>query len=81
MGENEKQRRLNVIRLFFIILHLVVETIPGVIECINLVEPEGFFIEGVESQSEAYEKTEKKDKYLFLFWLVHSNLIFLRYRE
>jgi hypothetical protein len=49
MGETEKQRRLNVIRLFFIILYLVFETIPGVIECINFVEPEGFSIKGVES--------------------------------
>jgi hypothetical protein len=49
MGETEKQRRLNVIRLFFIILYLVFEIIPGVIESIDLVQPEGFSIKGVES--------------------------------
>jgi hypothetical protein len=41
---------------------LLFEIIPGVIEGMDFINPQGFFIKGVESQGKPNEKTEKKDK-------------------
>jgi hypothetical protein len=38
----------------------------------DLINPEGFLVKGIKSQNKTYEKTEKKDKNLFLSCLIQS---------
>ena len=62
---------MKVRRILFIILQLIFYTISRIIEGMDFVNPERFLVEGVESQSKADEKTEKKDEDLFSFEHVH----------
>jgi hypothetical protein len=58
---------MKVRRILFIIFQLISYTISRIIEGVDFVNPERFLVEGVESQSKADEKTEKKDEDLFSF--------------
>jgi hypothetical protein len=66
VGENEKKGRMKIGWILFIEFYLAFEVISGVVEGMDFVQPEGLLIESVESQSEAYQETQKKDQNLFL---------------
>lgn len=38
----------------------------------DFINPEGFLVESVESQCEAYQETEDEDENLLLFYLIQS---------
>jgi len=62
MGEEEEERRVKIRWILFIKFYLAFEVISGVIEGVDFIHPEGFLIEGIESQGEADEETKKKNK-------------------
>ena len=49
MGEDKKKRRLKVSRIFFVKTKLTLKIISGFVKSMNLIQPKGFFVEGVES--------------------------------
>ena len=49
MGQDEEQRGMEIGWVFFIELKLVFQAIPGIVKCMNLIQPEGFLVESVES--------------------------------
>jgi hypothetical protein len=49
MGEDEEKWRMKECRVLFIEFYLIPKTIPRILEGINLVKPERFLVEGVES--------------------------------
>ena len=51
---------MKVCRILLIIFQLTFKTISRIIEGMDFVNPEGFLVEGVESQGEANEKTERE---------------------
>jgi hypothetical protein len=46
---------------------LAFEVISGVIEGVDFIHPEGFFVEGIESQGKADNQTKKEDEDFFAF--------------
>jgi hypothetical protein len=62
MGEDEEEGRMKKVGVSFIKFYLVFEVIPGVIEGMDFIQPEGFLIEGIKPQGKAYKEAEKKDK-------------------
>jgi hypothetical protein len=66
MGENKKKRRVQKSRVAFVKLQLIPKIISRIIIRMNFIHPEGFFIEGVEPQSETHEEAEKQNENLFL---------------
>ena len=67
MGEDEKERGMKMGRVLLIISQLTSQIVPRFIERMNFIDPEGFSVEGVESQCKPDEKAEKKDQDFFLF--------------
>ena len=67
MGEDKKQRRMEIRGVLFVEFYLVFEVISRVIECMDFIHPERFLVEGIESQGKAYEEAENKDNNFFLF--------------
>ncbi len=55
MGEDKKEGRMKKSGILFVIAYLALKIIPGIIEGVNLIHPEGFVVKGVESQAEAYD--------------------------
>jgi hypothetical protein len=65
MGENEEKGRMKEInRILLEIRYLCFKPVPRVIERMNLIDPQGFAVKGVEPQAEAYEEASNKDQYL-----------------
>jgi len=62
MGQHKKEGRVKKGGIFFVKLYLPFEIISRVVEGIDLIHPEGFLVEGIESKSKSYEKTEDKNK-------------------
>jgi hypothetical protein len=58
MIENEEEGRVKVKRPPLIKFQLVFETILRVIKRMDFVEPEGFFVKGVKSQSKTNDKAK-----------------------
>jgi hypothetical protein len=48
MGEDIKQWRMKVCRILFIIFQLAFKVISRIIEGMDLINPKGFLIEGVD---------------------------------
>jgi hypothetical protein len=44
--------------IFFVKSQLILQAILRIMIGVNFIDPERFFIEGVESESEAYKETE-----------------------
>jgi hypothetical protein len=61
MGEDEEERGVKIRGVLFIKFYLAFEVISGVIEGVDFINPEGFLVEGIEPQGEAYDETEKKN--------------------
>ena len=70
MGEDKKKRRMKVGWVLFVILKLALDAIPGIIESMDFINPEGFLVEGVKSQCESYENANTKNKNFLLFDLI-----------
>ena len=69
MGKEIKEGGMKKIGwMLFKVFYLVFNPLPRIIEGMNFVDPEGFLIKSVESQSEPNNETKNKQKY------------FLRYR-
>jgi hypothetical protein len=62
VGENEEEGRMKEAGVPFVKFYLVSEVIPGVIEGVDFIHPEGFLVKGIESKGKPNEKAEKKDK-------------------
>jgi hypothetical protein len=80
VGENEEKGRMKIRGILFIEFYLAFEVVSGVIEGMDFVYPEGFFIKGVKSEGKAYEKAENDDKNFFSFYVAHngeSQLLYL----
>ena len=73
MGENKKKGRVKVCWIFFVILYLVFNAISRIIVSMDFVNPEGFLIEGVESEGKTYDETENQDEYFSLSYILHSS--------
>jgi hypothetical protein len=73
MSENKKKRRVKVGWIFFVILYLVFNAISRIIVSMDFVNPEGFLVEGVESQGKTYNERENKDEDFFLIYFLHSS--------
>ena len=71
MGEYEKKRGVNMGWVLLIISQLPSQIIPRLIESMNFIDPEGFSVEGVESEGEADEETKNQNEDLFLFKYLH----------
>jgi hypothetical protein len=71
VGEHKKERRVKKSGIFLIKSELGSEIIPGVIEGMHFIHPEGLFIKEIKSQCKTYEQTENEDKYFFLFHFIH----------
>jgi hypothetical protein len=67
MGEDEEERRVKIRGVLFIKFYLAFEIIPGVIEGVDFIHPEGFLVEGIEPQGEADNQTKKEDEDFFAF--------------
>lgn len=57
--------------VFFIKFYLAFQIISGIIKGMDFVHPEGFLVKGIESEGEANEETEEKNKYLFFKRVIH----------
>jgi hypothetical protein len=71
MGEHKKEGRVKKSRILLIKSELGSEIIPGVIEGMDLIHPEGFLVEGIESEGKSDEKAEHDQKNFFSpcnFW-------------
>ena len=67
MGENEKEWRMKKGRILFVELGLVSETIPRIVESVNLIHPEGLSVKGIISQCKPNEEAEdKRDQFFSL---------------
>jgi hypothetical protein len=49
VGEDEKEGRVKISWVFFVEIYLFLKAKSRIIQCIDLVYPEGFSVEGVES--------------------------------
>jgi len=67
VGENKEEGRVEISRSLFIKLYLAFKVISGVIEGMDFVHPEGFLVEGIESQGEADNQTKKENEDFFAF--------------
>jgi hypothetical protein len=76
MGKDEEEGRMKVRRILLIKFDLPSEIVSGVVEGMNFVYPERFFVEGVESQSKAYEETKNNDKNFFSSWVTHNSQLY-----
>jgi hypothetical protein len=65
MGEDEEEGRMEKAGVTFIKFYLVFEVIPGIIEGMDFINPEGFLVEGIEPQGKSHQKAEKKHKNFF----------------
>lgn len=65
--------------VLFVILQLVLDVISRIIEGMDFVNPDGFLIEGVESQGKPYNETQNKGKDFFPPYFIHSSGLILRY--
>jgi hypothetical protein len=72
VGENEKKGRVEESGVLIIEFYLAFEIIPGVVEGIDFIQPEGFLVKSMESQYKAYDKTKNEDKNLLLPYATHS---------
>jgi hypothetical protein len=67
MGEDKKQRRVEKRRILLIEFYLVLETISRIIEGMDLINPKGLFVKGIEPQCQTNEKANNKDKQFLMF--------------
>jgi hypothetical protein len=67
VGEDEKERGMKMGRVLLIISQLTSQIVPRFIERMNFIDPEGFSVEGVESEGEADEETKNQNNNFFLF--------------
>ena len=67
MGQDEEERWVKIGWFLLIKIYLFLDIISRIIESIDFIPPEGFLVEGVESQGEANEETEKEDQEFSLF--------------
>jgi hypothetical protein len=69
--------------VFFIKFYLAFQIISGIIKGMDFVHPEGFFVEGVESQDKADEEAEEKNEDFFFKGVFHPGDInlFLPHRK
>src|SRR4030042_6720504 len=63
----------NVGRTFFEIFQLPAQTHSRIVECVDLVNPEGFAIKGIESQGKAYQKAKTKNEHSLLLKVSHKH--------
>jgi hypothetical protein len=59
---------------------LTPDIVPGIIEGVDFIYPEGFSVKGVKPQGKAYEKTKNDDKNFFPLYIAHnrkSQLLYL----
>ena len=77
VGKNKEERRMKIRGILLIELDLAFEIIPGVIEGMDLIHPEGLLIENVEAENKACNETENKNDDLFLCYFFHPNRLIL----
>jgi hypothetical protein len=75
VGEDEKERGMKMGRVLPIISQLTSQIVPRFIERMNFIDPEGFFVEGIESEGEADEETKNQNEDLFFFEYLHLNCL------
>ena len=76
MGKDEEKGRMKVRGVLFIKFDLPSQIVSGVVEGMDFVYPERFFVEGVESQSKAYEEANYQDRDFFLFRVIHNSQLY-----
>jgi hypothetical protein len=72
MGEHEKEGRVKKSRILLIKSELGSEIIPGVIEGMDFIHPEGLLIKSIESQSKTNQEDKNKENNFLSICLVHS---------
>jgi hypothetical protein len=70
VGEHKKEGGVKKRGILLIKSELGSEIIPGVIEGMHFIHPEGLFIKEIKSQCKTYEQTENEDKYFFLLHFI-----------
>jgi hypothetical protein len=66
VGEDEEERRMKIRGIFFIKFYLALEIIPGVVEGMDFIHPQRFFVEGIKSQCETDEEAKNQNNNFFL---------------
>ena len=67
MGEDEEERGMEESGVFFIEFDLAFKVIPGVVEGVDFVGPEGFLVKGIESQCKTNDQTQDEEANFFSF--------------